>query len=154
MLVRETTWSKATERQQWDHIYVATCKMQLETVLLELMNLVYWSSCWGRLYINWIWYQFTTLVVLQMAKDFFWYKIEILLYPNLCVYVCKGPSWRLKPRSLPPTLHKHLYLWSDHHTKGVRWCERLVMVKSISIIMNPIEVNKAGIIRWLSSPLI
>ena len=21
----------------------------------------------------------------------------------------------------PPTPHKHLYLWSDHHTKGAQW---------------------------------
>ena len=33
---------------------------------------------------------------------FFLYKIEILLYPNLSVYVCEAPSWKLEPRSLPP----------------------------------------------------
>ena len=52
---------------------------------------------------------------------FFFLQDKILLYPNLNVYVCEAPSWRLEPRSLPPTLHKHLYLWSDHRTKGVRW---------------------------------
>ena len=30
-------------------------------------------------------------------------------------------SWRLEPWPLPSTPHKHLYLWSDHRTKGVRW---------------------------------
>ena len=35
------------------------------------------------------------------------YKIEILLYSNLSVYVCEAPSWRLEPRSLLPTLHKY-----------------------------------------------
>ena len=48
------------------------------------------------------------------------YKIEILLYSNQSVYVCKTPSWRLEPRSFLPIPHKHLYLWSDHCTKGVR----------------------------------
>ena len=51
----------------------------------------------------------------------FFYKVEILLYHNLSVYVCETPSWRFEFRPLPPTLHKHLYLWSDHHTNGVRW---------------------------------
>ena len=51
----------------------------------------------------------------------FWIQDRILLYPNLSVYVCETPSWRLEPGPLPPTLHKHLYLWSDHRTKGVRW---------------------------------
>ena len=32
----------------------------------------------------------------------------------MCVNVS---FWRLKPRSLHPTLHKYLYLWSDHCTK-------------------------------------
>ena len=45
------------------------------------------------------------------------YKIEILLYPNLSVYMCETPSWRLEPWPLPPTPHKHLYLWSDQCTK-------------------------------------
>ena len=36
----------------------------------------------------------------------------------MCVKLLPGD---LKPRPLPPTPHKHLYLWSDHHTKGMRW---------------------------------
>ena len=52
---------------------------------------------------------------------FFGYKIEILLYPNLSVYVCETPFWKLEPHIFPPTSHKHSYLWSDHRTKGVRW---------------------------------
>ena len=35
--------------------------------------------------------------------------------------MCEAPSWKLEPQSLPPIPHKHLYLWSDHHTKGARW---------------------------------
>ena len=35
--------------------------------------------------------------------------------------MCETPSWRSKLRPLPFTLHKHLYLWSDHHTKGAQW---------------------------------
>ena len=39
--------------------------------------------------------------------------------------MCETPSWRLKPRPLSPTLHKYLYLWSDHRsdhrTKDMRW---------------------------------
>ena len=31
----------------------------------------------------------------------FFYKIEFLLYPNLSVYVCEAPSWRLESRPLP-----------------------------------------------------
>ena len=30
-------------------------------------------------------------------------------------------SWRLEPRILPPTPHKHLYLWSNYCTNGIRW---------------------------------
>jgi len=30
------------------------------------------------------------------------YKIEILLYPNISVYVCEVPSWKLEHR---PLLH-------------------------------------------------
>ena len=36
------------------------------------------------------------------------YKIKILLKPNLSVYMCETPSWRLKPRLLPLTPHKYL----------------------------------------------
>ena len=49
------------------------------------------------------------------------YKIRILLYPNLSVYVCEAHFWRLEPRPLPSTPHKYLYLWSNYRTKGVRW---------------------------------
>ena len=48
------------------------------------------------------------------------YKIEILLQPNLSVYVRETPPWRLESRPLPPTPHMHLYLWSDHYTKGMQ----------------------------------
>ena len=51
----------------------------------------------------------------------FIYKIKILLYPNLIIYVCETPSWRLEHRPMPPIPHKHLYLWSDHCTKGMQW---------------------------------
>ena len=27
----------------------------------------------------------------------------------------------LNPDSYPLTFHKHLYLWSDYHTKSVQW---------------------------------
>ena len=30
-------------------------------------------------------------------------------------------SWRLEPYPLTPIPHKHLYLWSDHRTKGIQW---------------------------------
>ena len=49
------------------------------------------------------------------------YNIEFILYSNLSVYVCEVLSWRLEPQPLPPTPHKHLYLWSDHYTKGAWW---------------------------------
>ena len=52
---------------------------------------------------------------------FFFIHYRILLYPNLSVYMCEAPSWRFEPLTLPPTLYKHLYLWSDHRTKGVWW---------------------------------
>ena len=32
----------------------------------------------------------------------------------MCVCVCEALSWKLEPRPLPSTPHKHLYLWSDH----------------------------------------
>ena len=35
--------------------------------------------------------------------------------------MCKIPFWRLESWPLPPIPHKHLYLWSDHHTKGAWW---------------------------------
>ena len=35
--------------------------------------------------------------------------------------MCEIPSWRLEPQPLPPTPYKHLYLWSDHRTKGAWW---------------------------------
>ena len=41
---------------------------------------------------------------------FFFIQNRILVWPNLSVYVCETPSWSLEPRSLPPKLHKHLYL--------------------------------------------
>ena len=34
---------------------------------------------------------------------FFGYKTKFLLQPNLSVYVCESPSWRLESRPLPPT---------------------------------------------------
>ena len=35
--------------------------------------------------------------------------------------MCEVLSWRLKPRPLPPTPHKYLYLGSDYRIKGARW---------------------------------
>ena len=35
--------------------------------------------------------------------------------------MCEAPSWRLELWLLPPTPHKHLYLWSDHCTKDAQW---------------------------------
>ena len=47
---------------------------------------------------------------------FILYKIEILLYHNLSVYVCETPSWRLEPRPLPPHTWQALILveWPSH----------------------------------------
>ena len=56
----------------------------------------------------------------------FFIQERILIQPNLSVYVCETSSWRLEPPPLPPTLYKHLYLWSDHRTKGVRWCIQII----------------------------
>ena len=42
------------------------------------------------------------------------YNIEILLYPNLTIYVCETSFWKFKSQPMPPTPYKHLYLWSDH----------------------------------------
>ena len=43
---------------------------------------------------------------LKKSKFFFFiyflYKIEIILYHNLNVYVCEAPFWRLELRPLPP----------------------------------------------------
>ena len=39
---------------------------------------------------------------------------------------------KLFPRDLNSTLtsisHKHLYLWSDHHIKGVQWCSCIIFI--------------------------
>ena len=45
------------------------------------------------------------LCVVVFLFFIFFYKIEFLLYPNLSVYVCEAPSWRLESRSLPLTPH-------------------------------------------------
>ena len=63
----------------------------------------------------------------------FLYKIELLLYLNLSIYVCEAPSWILELRPLPPTSHEHLYLWSNHYTKGARWL-KFSFVKCTQII--------------------
>ena len=45
------------------------------------------------------------------------------LCPYKCMYKHEVPSWTFESRLLPPMPHKHLYLWSDHHTcgcKGIR----------------------------------
>ena len=41
----------------------------------------------------------TTYLTINIISffSFFFYKIEFLLYPNLSVYVCEIPSWRLEP---------------------------------------------------------
>ena len=36
----------------------------------------------------------------ELKLNIFFYKIEILLYPNLSVYVCEASSWKLEPRPL------------------------------------------------------
>ena len=69
--------------------------------------------------------------IIELLNPQFWFQIfffffffiqdRILLQPNLSVYVCETPSWRFESRPLPPTPYKHIYLWSDHRTKGVRW---------------------------------
>ena len=46
----------------------------------------------------------------------------------------------LNPNPYPTTPHKHLYLWSDHHTKGAQWSLLLLNVillcyKVLNIIM-------------------
>ena len=41
-------------------------------------------------------------LILDIKKlVFFLYKIKILLYPNISVYMCETPSWRLESWSLP-----------------------------------------------------
>ena len=37
--------------------------------------------------------------------------------------MCEAPSWRLELQSLSPTLHKHLYMWSDYRTNGVQYAK-------------------------------
>ena len=51
----------------------------------------------------------------------FLHNIEILLLSNLCIYVYEIHFYKLELWLLPPTLHKYLYLWSDHCTKGMRY---------------------------------
>ena len=68
---------------------------------------------------------------------------RILLQPNLSVYVCEAPSWRLEPRPLPPTPHKHLYLWNDHRTKGVQWFRYYILYR-----YRCIKLTK--IVSWIS----
>ena len=49
-------------------------------------------------------------------------------------------SWKLESWPLPPTPHKHLYLWSDHHTKGVRCysnCQYWKLLSILSVIFFP-----------------
>ena len=46
---------------------------------------------------------------------YIWYKIEILLKPNLSVYVCEALFWRLEPWFLPP--HPQVFIlvkWLFH----------------------------------------
>ena len=38
------------------------------------------------------------------------YNIEILLYPNLTIYVCETSFWKFESQPMPPTPYKHLYL--------------------------------------------
>ena len=40
----------------------------------------------------------------------------------MCVNLTLGD---LNPSPCPSTLYKHLYLWSVHHTKDVRWSSLL-----------------------------
>ena len=58
--------------------------------------------------------------------------------------MCETPSWRLEPGPLPPTLHKHLYLWSDHRTKGVRWwvSSKLGDTRKINISQSLVQAFK------------
>ena len=45
--------------------------------------------------------------------------------------MCETLFWRLEPRPLPPTPHKHLCLWSDHRIKGVQWLTKDKLVHNI-----------------------
>ena len=51
------------------------------------------------------------------------FKPKITIRGTKC-FIYKTPSLKLELYFLPPTLHKYLYLQSNHHTKGVRWFEK------------------------------
>ena len=55
------------------------------------------------------------------------------------------PSWRLELWPLPSTPYKHLYLWSDYCTKGVRWFNYVILITYFSYCK--IEFNQPSC--WL-----
>ena len=55
-------------------------------------------------------------------------------------------SWRLEPQSLHSIPHKHLYFWSDHHTKGT-W---IFLLMSINMLRPNKNVN--GLVESDTSP--
>ena len=88
----------------------------------RFLHLILMFSC------NFLWLCCYLYYFTHTTFFFFFLQDRILLWPNLSIYVCETLSWRLKLRPLPPTLHKHLYLCSDHYTKGVRWSYILIYI--------------------------
>ena len=96
--------------------------------------------------------------VFKKISYFFLFSKRVFknIFCMLCVYMCEAPSWKLEPRPLPPTPHKHLYLWSDYHTKGVRWCVLAFLIpysldwnKIISLL-----ITRYLTIKWFSWSMI
>ena len=57
--------------------------------------------------------------------------------------MCKTPFWRLEPRPLSPTPHKHLFLWSDYRTKGARWyLDKLTILVRVCLIVSYVKQIK------------
>ena len=70
-------------------------------------------SLYGRKYYHTLhtyYHTRSTYKTQEVLFFFFFYKIEFLLYPNLSVYICKAPSWKLEPHPLSTMPYKHLYL--------------------------------------------
>ena len=46
------------------------------------------------------------------------------------MYICVKFLVRDLNPTLAPTLHKHIYLWSDNHIKGARWLNKFDIMRS------------------------
>ena len=110
---------KKKKRKEKSSLYL----MLLANKLVTKSFLVYW---WLQLFCQ-------NLLILKHFENslfipfFFLYKIEILFWHNLNVYVRGAPFLKLEPWLLSPIPYNHLYLWSDHHIH--QWCTVVIHTK-------------------------